>query len=70
MQGPGTVFNPEKKTEAFHEAKYKVFLQMGKHQREYRYQYIIELTNKYFSTLLITKLIDNWYFSKLLLSET
>ena len=46
MQGPGTVFNPEKKTEAYHEAKYKVFLQMGKHQREYRYQYIIELTDK------------------------
>ena len=37
IQGPGTVFNPEKKTEVFHEAKYKVFLQMGQHQREYRY---------------------------------
>ena len=69
MQGPGTVFNPEKKTEGFHEAKYQVFLQMGEHQREYRYQ-CIEQTIKYFSTVLFTQLIDNWYFSNLALSET
>ena len=37
VQGPGTVFFPDKNTEAFHEKKYKVFLQMGKHQMEYRW---------------------------------
>ena len=37
VQGPGTVFSPDKNTEAFHEKKYKVFLQMGKHQMEYRW---------------------------------
>ena len=37
-QGPGTVFYPDKKNKTFHEAKYKVFLKMGQHQREYRCQ--------------------------------
>ena len=65
IQGPGTVFNPEKKTEVFHEAKYKVFLQMGNHQREYRYHQFVKLSREYFDIMLITELIK----SKLSISE-
>ena len=48
------MFNPKKKTEVFHEAKYKVFLQMGQHQREYRYHQYMKLSREYFDILLIT----------------
>ena len=58
------MFNPDKKTEVFHEAKYKVFLQMGHHQREYRYCQYTKLTNMYFSNVLITKLNNIWSFFK------
>ena len=56
------MFDPEEKTKVFHEAKYKVFLQMGNHQREYRYHQYMKLSREYFNILLITELIKWWYF--------